>query len=57
MGGSKVKALGRKPILSKKMHENQTFHPLYRAKNENGWDIFVYGSIILNFFLVALLTY
>merc|ERR1712242_159545 len=34
-----------------------SFYTLYKAKNENGWQIFVYGSIILKFFLVALLTY
>ena len=33
------------------------FYPLKRPKNENGSYFFVYGSIILKFFVVALLTY
>ena len=33
------------------------FYPLKRPKNENGWQIFIYGSMLLNFFLVAPLTY
>ena len=37
--------------------ENGHFHSLYGAKTENGWQIFVYGSIILKKNLVALLTY
>ena len=34
-----------------------SFYTLKRPKNENGSYFFVYGSIILKFFLVALLTY
>ena len=34
-----------------------SFYPLKRPKNENGWQTFVYGSIILKKNLVALLTY
>ena len=33
------------------------FYPFKRPKNENGWQTFVYGSILLKIFLVALITY
>ena len=33
------------------------FYTLKRPISKNGWQIFVYGSIILNFFLVVLLAY